>query len=64
MGLYPINPMKGGVRSCTSRILVGATSADTPADFKQVISESIRHGFLVGGLMAVIHGISTAVNFG
>jgi len=56
--------MKGGVRSYTTRLLVGGTATDTPAGVRRVIAESMRRGFLVGGLVALIHSISTAMNFG
>lgn len=54
---------KGGVRSYTVTLLGGDPSSESP-DVKRVVRQAMQRGFIVGGLMALIQSISTAVNLG
>ena len=54
---------KGGVRSYTVTLLGGDPSSERP-DVKRVVRQAMQRGFIVGGLMALIQSISTAVNLG
>ncbi|HEX7965237.1 MAG TPA: hypothetical protein VF651_05930 [Gammaproteobacteria bacterium] len=53
---------KGGVRSYTTRLLSGDASGKP--DLRRTVAQAMQRGFIVGGLMALIQGISTAVNLG